>query len=452
MSYVLLKVEDFKRIKDIIDSVDPSVYSEDYEETFIYIKISYNIQKYIHSKEKQAHYIEKLINIFNLFNKYYICFIDDVKNFENISKVYDIFDLFKEKLNTLAKTSNDFVNDIDSILDISFYKSKLKSLNNTKCDEILNIKKELMPTYFDQMKFKMINMLYQTGTYMPTSICSVLTILRLLSKFLCDSIDTITNKSMKDLFLFLGIDLNFKYEVNVLIYILKLMCKFNLRNLNLLVSVSQSKKLTNMKNNIKNEIIIQEIEEIIEEEKVNNNDNNDKDKEEKKKVKNISQHVSSFIYIFRNIKVFMTEKVTEFVTNLEMSPQGQALLLLSLVSILKSVKIDGWRTIGKYYDYKVDKLLGQPKKGRAPNPPKIAIQMNRRMLLTNCGLLLYAYNREISAGLKDLLDIEIEKDPDAEDLPIVFGGGNDIKKIFTEYDNLDILKQIINKSKSIQQY
>lgn len=148
----------------------------------------------------------------------------------------------------------------------------------------------------------------------------------------------------------------------------------------------------------------------------------------------------------------MTEKVTEFVTNLEMSPQGQALLLLSLVSILKSVKIDGWRTIGKYYDYKVDKLLGQPKKGRAPNPPKIAIQMNRRMLLTNCGLLLYAYNREISAGLKDLLDIEIEKDPDAEDLPIVFGGGNDIKKIFTEYDNLDILKQIINKSKSIQQY
>jgi hypothetical protein len=132
---------------------------------------------------------------------------------------------------------------------------------------------------------------------------------------------------------------------------------------------------------------------------------------------------------------------------MEMSPQSQALLLLSLASILKSVKIEGWRTIGKYYDYKIDKFLGQPKKGRAPNPPKISYQMNRRMLLTNCGILLYAYKNEISTGLKDLLDIEVETDPDAEELPIIFGGSiNNIKKIFTQYDNLDLLKQILNKS------
>lgn len=222
------------------------------------------------------------------------------------------------------------------------------------------------------------------------------------------------------------------------------MCKFNLRNLNLLLSASKTTK----NNTIKNEVFIKEIEKIEEEiqEEIQKT-NNDKNNDEKKKVKNITQHVSSFIYIFRNVKIFVTDKITEFVSNMEMSPQSQALLLLSLASILKSVKIDGWRTIGKYYDYKVDKFLGQPKKGRAPNPPKISIQMNRRMLLTNCGILLYAYKKEISSGLKDLLDIEIESDPNAEHIPIIFGGNNNIKKFFIEYNNLNALKQILNNIK-----
>jgi hypothetical protein len=186
----------------------------------------------------------------------------------------------------------------------------------------------------------------------------------------------------------------------------------------------------------------------------NNDEDDDDDKDkEKKKVKNISQHTSSFIYLFRNARAYILENVTAFVSQMEVSPEGQALLLLSLISVTKSIKVSGWSTIGKYYDYKVDKLLGQGKKGRAPNPPSVSLAINRRMLLTNCGILAYAYRKEISCGLKDLLDTPVEINECDESTPVAYGGKRKVKGgAWVEDDYSDLIKILEDDKKNLEYY
>jgi hypothetical protein len=462
--YVVMELNDFKAIKQIIDKIDPMVYSKDYKESVIYLKIAYNILRFLKDQDQQKFMI-KLSNIFNLFNKYYMCLAND---YIGIKQLYDIFNSFKNRIDDLSNINideNDFKRDITKVLDIKEYRKQLKEINkNCVLDD--DIKNELFPTYFDKVKFSLLNMFYQTGVSMPTSMTSIFTLLKLLSKILCDSIELLTNGMLEQLFLFLNVDAKYykkQYQLTTLVYFIKLMCKLNLRNLNLLLkNVNKQPKKYNNTNLDK--IIEKRIENQTNTEheiKINNyfntftntvqsqvQDEDDKNSE-KKKVKNISQHTSSFIYIFRNVRAYILENVTSFVSQMEISPEGQALMLLSLISITKSVKVNGWSTIGKYYDYKVDKLLGQSKKGRAPNPPSISISMNRRMLLTNCGILAYAYRKELTKGLKDLLETEIEDDEDDEEIPIAFGGNKRIIKGGDDYSDLiEILKKDEAKLKS----
>jgi hypothetical protein len=37
--YVVIELEDYKAIKKIIDKIDPNMYSKDYKENLVYLKI-----------------------------------------------------------------------------------------------------------------------------------------------------------------------------------------------------------------------------------------------------------------------------------------------------------------------------------------------------------------------------------------------------------------------------
>lgn len=435
-SYILMKIEDFKKIKSIIDKIDLTISESDYKEHILFLKISYNIYEYIKDTKKQAEYIDKLISIFNLFNKYYVCFVDDNKHINDIMKVYNLFDTFITKLSSLAEntTKSSFISNINNALNYNYYYNELKKLDSTCFEksairkDIIKINKNFLPTYFDQYKLKILNIFHNTGIYMSENLCISFTFMKLIARLLCDTIDTITNSQVKKLFKLFNLQLN-NYNLNIVIYFINLICKTNLINLNLLVEKIYSKD--EKKNKITNENKISKLEKELDNKEVQffeyfinmeklKEKEDQEDDEEKKKVKFINQHSSSFIYIFRDIKKFIKENVGQYVEKMELSPQSKALLLTILVGSLSSIKIKGWRQIGKYYDYKLDKLLKQKRLGRAPNPPNIEIEVNKRMLLTNIGLLTYAFKDNISRGLLDLLDTEVEIDNNKEETPIAF--------------------------------